>query len=495
MKGNREIYIWEIDDPDRDDHAVRLTFDDLVDESPSIYIGSAPTSDPAIALSPTQVSFEATQGGNDPDSVTVAVSNIGGGILGTVEVSKKASWLTVSARGSGNAQKLDNNVSITGLNGGTYRDTVEVQVGNATNSPRTYVVTLSVVSMRAPDNPDGLLAGLNAYYYELSSPSSVPDFNQFDHYLLDSVDNLDFASTSAAFATSGRADNVGAVFSGYVWANRDDMYTFYVESDNGAVLYIGDAKVVDNDGSHGMQESSGTIGLKEGKHRFRLEYYEADQNAGLIVQWDRPGTVKHVIPAGSFFRDPPNVIRFTVLSPVEGDVWQVGTTQLIKWTAENAEEAIIEFSMDNGLSYLDDVWLVQKGTEHWGEYPWIVPDSPSVECRIRIGEYEGQGADVSGQFEITRDASALSAFSEQEGSFVVRTLGSGRSQYVALDLGPHKVHAVEAVVYDLRGNAVARLGVGDNGRSVWDVRSMGRGLFVLRVYDGDRNYAKRIIVR
>ncbi|MBD3391776.1 MAG: hypothetical protein GF418_06930 [Chitinivibrionales bacterium] len=495
LSGNREIYVWEIADPNRDDHAVRLTFDTDEDQSPSLFVGSSAPGEPAMGVSPAAVSFRASTGGADPDDQIVSIGNTnpGGGILETATAAGTASWLSVSVDGSGNAQTIVNSVLIDGLPDGTYHDTVEVSIGNATNSPQSYTVILTLTSMREPDSIDGLVAGLNVRYYELSSPDAMPDFNALDEFRVDSVGNVEYPGTDGAFATSGRADNVGAVFSGYVSVNRDDRYTFYVESDDGAVLYIGGVKVVDGEGPHGMQESHGTIGLKQGSHPFRLEYFEGSSQAGLIVQWDRPGTAKHVIPVSSLFRLPSKEVRFTLLGPLEGDVWQTGTTRHIQWTAENADEAVIEISYNDGISFEDSVWLVQKGEAGWGDFPWIVPDRTSTECRIRVGEYQGEGAATSGKFEITDKADVIKRERAGNAWFRVQCMKIPSTRHVEIMLPDHTAPS-DIAVYDVQGNAVALFSGIQKTRVVWDARLAASGIYVIRVCARGLRHTGRIVL-
>jgi len=69
------------------------------------------------------------------------------------------------------------------------------------------------------------------------------------------------------------------------------------------VLFIGDARVVDNDGYHGMREGAGTIGLLAGKHRITVDFFEAWGGEGLVAHWSGPGIEKQEIPPGVLFRD------------------------------------------------------------------------------------------------------------------------------------------------------------------------------------------------
>jgi len=266
---------------------------------------------PAIALSPTSLSFSATAGGANPAAQNVSVTNSGSGTLADVTTSisygSGSNWLSVSRSGSGNSQTLANSVNIAGLAAGTYTATVSVYSTGASNSPQSYSVTLTVSAaptLRDPENPSGTVSGLNVSYYELSSPSALPNFGSLTAYKTDTVSAIDYPSTDGNFATSGRADNVGAVFTGYVQAPSDGVYTFYTTSDDGSALYIGAQKVVDNDGLHGMQERSGSIGLRAGKHALRVEFFEAVGGAGLVVSWEGPGVGKQTIPASALFRVP-----------------------------------------------------------------------------------------------------------------------------------------------------------------------------------------------
>ncbi|KPL23737.1 MAG: hypothetical protein AMJ75_05450, partial [Phycisphaerae bacterium SM1_79] len=101
---------------------------------------------------------------------------------------------------------------------------------------------------------------------------------------------------------SPRAAFFGAVFEGFVDVPSDGTYTFYTTSDDGSRLYIGKTLVVDNDGTHGMQERSGQIDLKAGKHAVRVEFFEKIGGEGLEVRYEGPGLSKQLIPDGALYR-------------------------------------------------------------------------------------------------------------------------------------------------------------------------------------------------
>jgi len=454
----------------------------------------SPGTNPAIALSPTSLSFSATAGGANPAAQNVSVTNSGSGTLADVTTSisygSGSNWLSVSRSGSGNSQTLANSVNISGLAAGTYTATVSVYSTGASNSPQSYSVTLTVSAaptLRDPENPSGTVSGLNVSYYELSSPSALPNFGSLTAYKTDTVAEINYPSTDGNFATSGRADNVGAVFTGYVQAPSDGVYTFYTTSDDGSALYIGAQKVVDNDGTHGMQERSGSIGLRAGKHALRVEFFEAGGGAGLVVSWEGPGVGKQTIPASALFRSGSSPVPTTVVvtpasatidpggtqlfsaevrdqngqpmsatvswsvsgggtvspstgtsttfrsdgstgtftvtatagaaqgsaavtvysgpwvsisSPAAGEVWYVGTTRRIRWTASGVSVVTLTWSADGG-SYWESIATSVRDTDAgWQDYPWVVPDSPSTQCLVRVSGYMGECSAQSGLFEI-----------------------------------------------------------------------------------------------
>ena len=161
----------------------------------------------------------------------------------------------------------------------------------------TTLVTVDVVDLRQPDSAGPLEAGVEVAYYELSAPQSLPDYTALEPYAGGIVDMIDEPSTNGPFAGSGRADEVGAVYEGYLEAPADGIYTLFTESDDGSRLLIGGTTVVTNDGLHPMVEKQGSIGLATGLHAIRVEFFENGGGAGLIVRWESDAIEKAPIPA------------------------------------------------------------------------------------------------------------------------------------------------------------------------------------------------------
>ncbi len=172
----------------------------------------------------------------------------------------------------------------------------------------TAAVTGTVVDLsqyRYPENPTRTVSGLRADYFVLNNPAVIPNYDGRPPASTGMVSQLNFASSSGNFAGSGRANGVGALFTGYVFVPTTDIYTFYTNSDDGSRLKIGTTTVVENDGIHNMRERSGTIALRAGVHALRVEFFENNASAGLIVSMQSPTMGKQVIPAASLSRLNP----------------------------------------------------------------------------------------------------------------------------------------------------------------------------------------------
>jgi predicted alpha-1,2-mannosidase len=90
-------------------------------------------------------------------------------------------------------------------------------------------------------------------------------------------------------------DHYGLIFSGYVYAPVDGIYTFSTRSDDGSVLKIDGKIIVDNDSSHAEIRAIGRIALKKGFHPYELLYFEDYEGEALSMSWIVPGSEEKTI--------------------------------------------------------------------------------------------------------------------------------------------------------------------------------------------------------
>lgn len=95
----------------------------------------------------------------------------------------------------------------------------------------------------------------------------------------------------------------GLEYKGYLKIEKEALYTFYLNADDGAVLYIDDVPVVDNDGYHYAEEKCGNVGLGEGYHSLRLVYFEGKYTPVLEVKIMCQGLKKQALPSNMLWHN------------------------------------------------------------------------------------------------------------------------------------------------------------------------------------------------
>ena len=161
-------------------------------------------------------------------------------------------------------------------------DTFEYTISGVSGA-QTAVVSIDVEALRTPDVRSSPIAGMHVDYYSVNQLSNLPNFDSLTPYAEDVSMDVDYASTNGNFMNSGRSEDVAAVFTGYVFAEIDGVYTFSINSDDGSKLFIGDELIINNDGLHGMIRRTGTKPLSAGWHQIRIEFFERGGGAGLIA--------------------------------------------------------------------------------------------------------------------------------------------------------------------------------------------------------------------
>ncbi len=190
------------------------------------------------------------------------------------------------------------------MNSDIYKDRIELRntstitvrsfrngkpVSNVARESFTKVIPEKPVKVENPE------AGVNYFYYE-GIWENLPDFNSLEPVKKGTSSNFDITLRN-------QNDYFGFQYSGYVLIPRDDVYTFYTDSDDGSKLYIGDKLIVDNDGLHGMQEKKGIVALSKGFHRLKVLYFERSVGNDLKVLIEGGGIKKQIIPDSMLFHD------------------------------------------------------------------------------------------------------------------------------------------------------------------------------------------------
>lgn len=166
----------------------------------------------------------------------------------------------------------------------TFTYTLTDNTGRTANGSVSITV-FNPATLRDPDPPLFSRQGVRTAFYRIpAGTSQLPDFDALTPYARNSTIQVNFGPTNGFVSNSGQTDNIAAIFSGWIVVPIADTYTFRLTSDEGSKLYVGNTLLIDNDGLHGPITRTGSIGLKPGRHRVRIEYFEATGSATCVVE-------------------------------------------------------------------------------------------------------------------------------------------------------------------------------------------------------------------
>lgn len=97
-----------------------------------------------------------------------------------------------------------------------------------------------------------------------------------------------------------REDQYAIRFTTQLKIDVDGTYMLHLKSDDGSRLKIGRRTLIDNDGSHGPIEESGTIDLKPGLHTIIVEYFEDHGGESLELAITGPDKIRLPLTADHF---------------------------------------------------------------------------------------------------------------------------------------------------------------------------------------------------
>jgi sugar lactone lactonase YvrE len=101
------------------------------------------TTGPVLSVSPSSLTFTGTRGGSNPAAQPISIGNSGTGTLAWT-ATKTQAWLSLDTTEGTGAGSIQASVDMTGLNAGTYNDTISIPATEASGSPATVAVKLIV---------------------------------------------------------------------------------------------------------------------------------------------------------------------------------------------------------------------------------------------------------------------------------------------------------------------------------------------------------------
>ncbi len=151
--------------------------------------------------------------------------------------------------------------------------------------------------------------GLIGNVYQVSGePGEVPDFDTLGAPVgVIAVDNLDFTG-SASGGLAGMDGWYAIHFRGSFNVVAEGDYDLCLNAGDGALLFLDQNLVVDNDGRHEAKEACESIFIEPGEYQLDLLWFQ-DDNPEMALQflWAKDGGAKEPVPPEALF--PPEDIE------------------------------------------------------------------------------------------------------------------------------------------------------------------------------------------
>jgi hypothetical protein len=177
-----------------------------------------------------------------------------------------------------------------------------------------------------------------------------------------------------------------------LWSKSVDRDTLSMDGDSGHVFLAALAVTARRwwEGSRVLLATY-TFKISDSMHVYFDSTFWPPGNNLAFTRYDAVNYVpRHILPH-TIWIGPP---RIEVTSPNGGEVWLVGQTHDITWFSENftGADVKLEFSTDAGTSWMPII----NSTPNDGVYPWVVPNTLSTQCRVKVSDaVDGVPSDIS----------------------------------------------------------------------------------------------------
>jgi alpha-L-fucosidase len=151
-----------------------------------------------------------------------------------------------------------------------------------------------ISTMRSMDLANAL-PGLKVSYYK-GDWDMVPDYKSLSAGQTGILEKINTGIMSGE-------EHYGLAIEGYIKVPADDVYTFYLSSDDGSKLYIDGKLLIDNDGLHGMNEKTVATGLGKGYHKLKVDYFEKTGGDDLSLEVESMQMKKQPVKAAILFHN------------------------------------------------------------------------------------------------------------------------------------------------------------------------------------------------
>ena len=181
-----------------------------------------------------------------------------------------------------------------------------------------------------------------------------------------------------------KIDETGNIVWDKVWGGTDNEENYSVsQTDDGGYIIAGLTQSIGVGWSDGWLIKTNSLGDTLWTKTF--EIFGQDKLTS-VKQTDDGG---YILSGDTFI--PNKFYDFWILkldglfvrSPNGGEYWRIGQTKKISWLSNNINEIKIEYTINSGLNWLEVINNIPADS---GSYNWLIPNTPSEECRIRVSD-------------------------------------------------------------------------------------------------------------
>lgn len=147
-------------------------------------------------------------------------------------------------------------------------------------------------------NPDN---GVSISFYKGRDWTSVPDFSKLTPAGSWTAHEVRIDRRKVQPLQEKGRSSFALLFRTALDIEKEGEYTFYLQSDDGSVLYVDGKQVVNNDGDHGVIEKEGSIKLTAGRHDLSIGFVNVGGGYWIEAFYKGPGFPKQIIPADKLY--------------------------------------------------------------------------------------------------------------------------------------------------------------------------------------------------
>ena len=200
---------------------------------------------------------------------------------------------------------------------------------------------------------------------------------------------------------------------------------------------------------------------------------------------------------------PPSV---AVSSPNGGEEWDVGSEHAITWTASDnvrVDSISIYCSLDGGSTFPDTVAM---GLPNTSSYNWLVPDTPSDSCVIKVVAYDNslnEGMDVSNALFAIKSITGIEGAPKVAGFGLMQNHPNPFNPLTNIEFNLSETARVTLRIYDVSGKLVKTLVAETMSdglhRVVWrgddeEGRGAASGVYVCRLESNGRKDIRKMVL-